>query len=158
VISRVRAAARRDDGASAVEFALVLPLLVILVFGIIAFGIIFAQQLALGNAAREGARAGVVPQRTCGQILAQTQAVASTVAMTGTDVSVTVTRTGGATRCPTGTSYSAAQAAVVPCAGSASGDEIKVVTGFTSRLVIPLVFADPSFDLTGVGVFRCEFT
>ena len=43
----------RDDGASAVEFALVLPLLIILLFGIISFGIVFAQKLALGNAARQ---------------------------------------------------------------------------------------------------------
>ncbi len=48
----------RDDGAAAVEFAIVLPLLVMLVFGIISFGIIFHHRLSLGDGAREAARYG----------------------------------------------------------------------------------------------------
>ncbi len=158
MFARLQRAARRDDGASAVEFALVLPLLIILVFGIIAFGIVFAQSLALGNAAREGARAGVVEQRTCGEILTRVQDAANSIAMSGENVVVEVTRTGAGTRCPAGTSYSGAPAAVVPCAGSDSGDEITVSATFDSELIIPLVFANPSFDLLGTGVFRCEFS
>lgn len=46
----------RDEGASAVEFALVLPLLVTLLLGIIQFGIIFFQWLEIEHAAREGVR------------------------------------------------------------------------------------------------------
>ena len=46
----------REQGASAVEFALVLPILLVLVFGIIAFGFGFARWVALTNGAREGAR------------------------------------------------------------------------------------------------------
>jgi hypothetical protein len=48
--------ARDASGASAVEFALVLPLLIMLIFGIFAFGFGFARWVALTGAAREGAR------------------------------------------------------------------------------------------------------
>lgn len=47
---------RRDDGASAVEFALVLLLLMLLLTGIIQFGWTFFQYLQVEHAAREGAR------------------------------------------------------------------------------------------------------
>lgn len=45
-----------EDGAVAVEFALLLPLLLALIFGIIEFGFIFNTQIALTQAAREGVR------------------------------------------------------------------------------------------------------
>ncbi len=50
----------REKGASAVEFAIVLPLLLTLVFGIMEAGWLFAQQVEVRNAAREGARMAVV--------------------------------------------------------------------------------------------------
>jgi Flp pilus assembly protein TadG len=52
------AAVRRldDSGAATVEFALVAPLLVFLVFGIIEFGWLFAQHLDVRHGAREGSR------------------------------------------------------------------------------------------------------
>ena len=46
----------REHGASAVEFAIVLPLLVVLVFGIIQFGLAFNRQQSFHAASREGAR------------------------------------------------------------------------------------------------------
>ena len=46
----------RDHGAVAVEMALVTPLLVALVFGIIDFSRIFNAEIQLSQAAREGAR------------------------------------------------------------------------------------------------------
>lgn len=47
-----------DRGAVAVEFALVLVPLVMLVFGIITSGLAFSQVIATTNAVREGARFG----------------------------------------------------------------------------------------------------
>ena len=43
-----------------VEFALVLPLLLLLAFGIIEFGLLLYDKAIVTNASREGARAGVV--------------------------------------------------------------------------------------------------
>ena len=49
---------RRDDrGAAVVEFALVLPILVLFVFGIIEFGRAYNARIELTSAVREGARA-----------------------------------------------------------------------------------------------------
>lgn len=47
----------RDRGAAAVEFALVLPVLVMLLVGIVDFGMATNAQAIAGNAARDGARA-----------------------------------------------------------------------------------------------------
>lgn len=47
---------RGDRGAVAVEFALVLPLLVLLVFGIVEFGRGYNAKIALTSAVREGVR------------------------------------------------------------------------------------------------------
>ena len=51
---------KNEKGASAVEFALILPILIILVFGIVEFGIAFNNYIALTHAAREGARIAAV--------------------------------------------------------------------------------------------------
>jgi Flp pilus assembly protein TadG len=51
---------RDERGASAVEFAIIAPLLVLLVFGIIQFGIAFLQMQTLRGAVREGGRAAAV--------------------------------------------------------------------------------------------------
>lgn len=48
---------RRDEsGVAAVEFALVLVPLMLVVFGIINFGLLYHEQIQLSGAAREGAR------------------------------------------------------------------------------------------------------
>lgn len=51
---------KNQKGASAVEFALVLPLLIVLLFGIIEFGLILYDKAVVTNASREGARYGIV--------------------------------------------------------------------------------------------------
>lgn len=64
MLSRVRATMRgfrRENRAAAmVEFAIVAPILFVLVFGIIDFGRVFFLYNNLTNAAREGARRGAV--------------------------------------------------------------------------------------------------
>ena len=68
--------ARRDPtsgGQSLVEFALVLPILALLLFGVIQFGIIFGGYNSLINSVREAARYGSVcvgGPSTCGQATA----------------------------------------------------------------------------------------
>ena len=50
----------REKGASAVEFALVLPVLMLVLFGIIEFGLTLYDKAIITNASREGARRGIV--------------------------------------------------------------------------------------------------
>lgn len=59
-----RRPARRERGAAAVEFALVVPLLLLLVFGIISYGYMLSFRQALSQSATEGARAAAVTLRT----------------------------------------------------------------------------------------------
>jgi len=55
-----------DDGVAAVEFALVLPLLVVLLFVIVNGGMLYLDQLHLQSAARDAARvASVSPAGGC---------------------------------------------------------------------------------------------
>jgi len=84
-----------ERGAVAVEFALLLPVVLLILFGIIDFGMMMYGREIVTNAAREGARAGIVqgpPKRTSGEI--------TTIAnnyLTGTGVNqgdVTFTPTG----------------------------------------------------------------
>ena len=51
---------RKESGQTLVEFALILPILVILIFGAIEFGRIFHATHVITSAAREGARAAAV--------------------------------------------------------------------------------------------------
>lgn len=47
---------RSEKGQAMVEMALVLPILILIIGGIVDFGWLFYNKLALNNAAREGAR------------------------------------------------------------------------------------------------------
>lgn len=51
---------RREGGQALVEFALVLPILLLLLCGIIDCGWLYYNQITLNNAAREGARYAVI--------------------------------------------------------------------------------------------------
>ena len=51
---------RDQRGATTVEFAIVAMLFFLLLFGIIDFGLLFFNQQVITNAAREGARYGIV--------------------------------------------------------------------------------------------------
>jgi Flp pilus assembly protein TadG len=72
---------RRCAGTSTVEMALVLPLLLILVFAIGEFGVAFTQWQTLTNAAREGARVGVLfrgPDCNAGAVTGEIQQTVDT--------------------------------------------------------------------------------
>lgn len=53
-------ALKNQKGQALVEFAIVLPLILLIVLGIVQFGMLLSSYLSLTNAAREGARAGVI--------------------------------------------------------------------------------------------------
>jgi Flp pilus assembly protein TadG len=67
---------RSERGAAAVEFALVMPLLLLLVFGIVEFGLIMNRQITVTHAAREGARYYSLPSVTPDQAKAKCEAAA----------------------------------------------------------------------------------
>lgn len=46
-------------GAAAVEFAIILPVLLFLLLGVVDFGLFFGQNISLQSATREGAREGI---------------------------------------------------------------------------------------------------
>ena len=54
-------AAKSERGAELIEFALVFPLLLFVVLGIVDFGFLFQRMEVITNAAREGARIAVLP-------------------------------------------------------------------------------------------------
>jgi len=86
----------REKGASLVEFAVVLPLLLLLLFGIMEMGWLFAQQVEVRNAAREGARMAVVdyPQPGDGDSSAIVSAVCSRASLSADRASVSISDTG----------------------------------------------------------------
>jgi Flp pilus assembly protein TadG len=51
---------RRESGAVAVEFALLLPVLLLILIGTIQFGIVYSEYQVMEGAAREGARCAAV--------------------------------------------------------------------------------------------------
>ncbi len=57
--------ARRRSGMAMFEFLIVLPVLLMLLFATIEFGVVLARWQTLSNAAREGARYGAVFRDTC---------------------------------------------------------------------------------------------
>jgi Flp pilus assembly protein TadG len=130
-----------DEGASAVEFALVVPILILLVMGIINFGALFSQKLALNNAVREGARAAVVAGTgPTADVTAQVHnALNGTIAMDPADVTV---------------------ASDNACAANqGTGQDLTVTANFTAELLVPMpVPGFPGqFELDGQAVYRCEW-
>lgn len=62
---------RSDEAAQLVEFALVLPMLLLVVLGIAEFGFIFQRYEVVTNAAREGARMAVLPGYSTADVVAR---------------------------------------------------------------------------------------
>jgi Flp pilus assembly protein TadG len=148
-----------EGGASAVEFALVVPVLVLLLGGILDFGFVFSQQIALNNSARDAARAGVVTSLSgaglsCAQIATRltTSLNNSAVGLNSGSVVVTVTAPTAdpSASCTANTSNK-------PCTKSAAGDQLKVVATFSSSPPFPLPYLSP-IQVRGQGIFQCEYS
>jgi Flp pilus assembly protein TadG len=96
--SRLAGASR---GSAAIEFAILLPFLIMVLVGIIDVNLIFYDDAVITNAARAGARAGAVlqvPPLTTSQIASITTAYAQNSLVTGgsaTSPTVTVTQSNG---------------------------------------------------------------
>lgn len=58
----IRRKMKKENGQAMVEFALVLPIFLLILCGIIDFGWLFFNQLSLNNACREAARVAVVTE------------------------------------------------------------------------------------------------
>ena len=116
----------RERGAAMVEFAFVLPILVLLVFGIIEFGRAYNAQVSLTHAAREGVREYAITQ----------DAGAGTAAATNAATSLNPSLMTFAT------------------SGCVIGQPASLTISYPFELLIPL-FPASSLTLSGQGVMRC---
>ncbi len=121
---------RGERGAAAVEFALVLPVLLLLVLGMIEFSRVYNVQISLSNAAREGARSMAIHNNPT-----QARAAASLAAPSVTSPVLT---TGNITVSPT--DCTAGSTATVTI-----NYDVQLLTGYFG-LTLPL---------TGKGVMLC---
>lgn len=145
-----------------VEFAIILPLLLLLIFGAIEFGFIFYDLQVLTNASREGARYGIVsrsPRYTASEITSQVgnycgSSLISFSSNNGTAPSTKVTCSSGGSACSAGSQWQ-----------SASGPESLTVqvTYVYDFLVFPSFannFFGGTFDgtltLTKAATMNCE--
>lgn len=86
-----------ERGAAAVEFAILLPLLLMLVLGIIEFGRAYNTQLTLTNAARDGVRVMAInnsPTAAATAVQNAATSVSTTIPASAITVSPTVCSTG----------------------------------------------------------------
>jgi Flp pilus assembly protein TadG len=124
----------QTDGQAFVEFAIVLPVLVMLLMGILQFGLAFHNYLSITDATRVGARAAAV-KRTAGACAAATTAIQNTVsAKQWSTISSRITCT-----TPDGTD---------------TGDPVKVTVTYPYSIGLPGFSA--SGDLTASATERLE--
>lgn len=74
-VKRRRPLARQERGAAAVEFALIVPFLVLLVFGIVSYGVMLSFRQTMSQAATEGARAAAVQLDASKRVTSATSAL-----------------------------------------------------------------------------------
>jgi Flp pilus assembly protein TadG len=60
-MAEIRSRWQSERGAELIEFAIVAPILIFIIAGLVDFGMMFRTYEAVTNAAREGARVGVLP-------------------------------------------------------------------------------------------------
>jgi Flp pilus assembly protein TadG len=125
----------RDRGAAAVEFALIVPVLILLIFGSIEFGLYVQSLTMTENAAREGVRlgsligaSGITPTQVKAQIKAAALNAIGSVGVTNQDAQVTCIQADGVSSCDTTLG-----------AGTSSGSTIKVTVTATFTGVTGMV-------------------
>ena len=72
-----------EEGSELIEFALVTPILILLLAGIFDFGMMFRSYEVVTNAAREGARVGVLPGYNATDVQARVDAYLGASGLTG---------------------------------------------------------------------------
>lgn len=90
---------KKEEGQSVVEFALILPVLILLIFGMIDFGWLFYNKIEVNNASREGARYAAIHWNE-GSYVSDTESLVTnyasgssvTVAADGAEVTVSVSK------------------------------------------------------------------
>jgi Flp pilus assembly protein TadG len=137
-----------DSGAAVVEFAIILPILVLLLFGIVEFSVAYNRSQAISAAAREGARYGSLPVSTVAQIKSQVTVAFAGVTFDSTPVITVGVADGGAL----GDTVQPCDPTDVQFTG-----KVFVQATATESIAIPLMGAK-NITLTGKGVFQCEPT
>lgn len=139
---RLSADRRTERGAAAVEFALVLIPLLIVVGGIINFGVAFANQISLDNAVRQAARAAVVDSN---RGVTPSDIVADEYHPMTSDPDPTVTL-------PLRTT----------CDGTELGDSLQVHAEVTTEFLFPWPLPDialpDEITLQSQAEFQCEYS
>lgn len=100
--ARARRRSRAERGQSTAEFALVLPVLLLLVTGVIQFGLLFDHYITLTDAVRSGARTlslGRGLSDPCDAAVSQTLNSAGSIGLTASQVTTTLS---GSDTCGTG--------------------------------------------------------
>ena len=147
-----------------------LPVLILVIGAIIDFGFVFAQQIAFNTAARDAARAGVLPtvagaKLNCAQVASKARVGASSgaIGVTNNGLSIGVTVTGAAGTCslPAGSSSPSGASSSFPCTGSggpaATVSDLQVTLTYASSPPFPVPFMS-TLDLGSKGNFQCEYT
>jgi Flp pilus assembly protein TadG len=131
----------RDEGVAAVEFALILPVLALLLFGILEFGRVWSQYQVFQGAAREGARCAAVQatEFTDCEIQPSIDQAAAPYKLSVPDAAVTI---GGVSR-PGG------------CEDPDQGKDVQVSWEQELNVNIPF-WSDVTLTPTIKAVFRCE--
>lgn len=83
---------RSDAGSELIEFAIVLPIFLLVVAALVDFGFLFQRYEVVTNAAREGARVAVLPGYATADVQARVQAYLTAGGLTATP---TIARTTG---------------------------------------------------------------
>lgn len=142
----------RDRGASLVEFALIVPLLTIFLFGIVQFGIAYDKKQSTNSSAREGARTASLPDSDFAAIDASARSAFEGL---DNDQTLTVTVTNSANSYAESWDGGGTVPSTGPPCEDVPGSVVIVQVETVHTLTIPF-FGAPDITLTGQGEFRCE--